>query len=186
MNSSNFDLRAALDGLLDVAFEAVHGNAQHASRLVDDVIDENTDVHVARELADFWTRVGGDTARAIKAAQDLVDRMGSAQPQPQPQPPTTSAPGAASGSAPASCTDHQTLGPFQAPDAVQPQALRRRGDSQPSITSDRITVSPATVTRNATELQITVDCGGLPRGIYTGSLRVGSDEYPYNIYLDPT
>jgi hypothetical protein len=68
---------------------------------------------------------------------------------------------------------------------VQPLALRRRGDLQPSITSDRITVTPTSVTRNSTDLQIKVDCGGLPRGIYTGTLRVGQDEYPYNIYIDP-
>src|SRR5688572_20307477 len=38
--SDNVDLRAALDGLIDVTFEAVHGNARHASRLVADTIDE--------------------------------------------------------------------------------------------------------------------------------------------------
>ncbi|HJR88447.1 MAG TPA: hypothetical protein VJ930_12410 [Acidimicrobiia bacterium] len=186
MSSSKPDFRAAWDGLIGVAFEALHGNAQHASRVASDFMARNVEVDIAQELAEFWTRVGGDTARAVQAAQEFVDQMASAQPQTPPQPPTTAGPAAAIGSATAVCSDRQTLGPFSAADVVQPQALRRRGDSSPSVTSDKVTVSPSSVTRNATELQITVDCGGVPRGIYTGALRVGSDEYPFNIYLDPT
>ena len=183
--SDNVDLRAALDGLIDVTFEAIHGNARHASRLVADTIDENTEVDVAHELAAFWTRAGRDSVRAVKTAQELVDRMGSPQPITQAQPMTTAGPASAAGTGASFCEDRQTFGPFRSADAVQPQALRRRGDPQPSITSDRITVTPGSVTRNSTDLQIRVDCGGMPRGIYTGTLRVGQDEYPYNIYLDP-
>ncbi|HEY3428158.1 MAG TPA: hypothetical protein VGK83_05770 [Acidimicrobiia bacterium] len=183
--SDNVDLRAALDGLIDVTFEAVHGNARHASRLVADTIDENTEVDVGNELAAFWTRVGRDGARAVKIAQEFVDRMGSAQPITQAQPMTTAGPASAAGTGASFCEDRQTFGPFHSADAVQPQALRRRGDLQPSITSDRITVTPASVTQNAADLEIKVDCGGMPRGIYAGTLRVGQDEYPYNIYLDP-
>jgi hypothetical protein len=178
------ELRAVLDELIDVTFESVHGNAQHASRLVGDVIEEKADIDIGRELAAFWTRVGGDTARAVKAAQGLLDQIASAQPQPS-QPQTTAGPAAATGSAGAVCIDKQTLGPFRAPGTIQPQTLRRRGDTQPSVASNQIEVSPTSVTRDAAELQITVDCGGVPRGIYTGSLLVGSDEYHYDIYLDP-
>ncbi|HEY7563855.1 MAG TPA: hypothetical protein VIA81_02925 [Acidimicrobiia bacterium] len=179
------NLRDVWDGLIDVAFEALRGNARQVSRLASDLMAGKVKVDVAHELAEFWTRLGGDSARAVKVAQEVVDQMDSAQaPQPQPQP--TAGPAAVTGGAPALCTDLQVLGPFRVPDAAQPQELRRRGDTVPSITSDRITISPASVTRNTTELQITVDCGGVPRGIYTGSLRVGSDEYPFNIYLDPT
>lgn len=185
MNSSKPDLGAAWDGLIDVAFEAIHGNAQQASRLASDFMDRNVEVDIAQEVAEFWSRVGGDTARAVQAAQEFFDQMASAQPQTPPPPQTTAGPAAAVGSATAFCSDRQTLGPFRVADIVQPQALRRRGDPLPSITSDKITVSPNSVTRNATELQITVDCGGMPRGIYTGALRVGSDEYPFDIYLDP-
>ncbi|HJU81552.1 MAG TPA: hypothetical protein VJ796_07350 [Acidimicrobiia bacterium] len=184
-SSPHGDQRAAWDGLIDVAFEALHGSAGQVSRLANDLMASDVEVDVARELAEFWTRAGADTARAFKAAQGLIDQMGSVEPQPQPQPQTSAGPAAATGSAPAVCIDHQILGPFRAADVVQPQPLRRRGDTQPSITSDRITFSPANVSRSATELQITVDCGGVPRGIYTGSLRVGADEYPFNIYLDP-
>ena len=183
MNSSKPDLRAAWDGLIDVAFEAIHRNAQQASRLASDFMDRNVEVDIAQEVAEFWSRVGGDTARAVQAAQEFFDQM--AQPQTPPQPQTMTGPAAAVGSATASCSDHQTLGPFRVADIVQPQALRRRGDTLPSISSDKITVSPNSVTRNATELQITVNCGGMPRGIYTGTLRVGPDDYPFDIYLDP-
>ena len=183
--SENVDLRAALDGLIDVTFEAVHGNARHASRLVADSIDPNTEVDVGHELAAFWTRAGRDSARAVKAAQEFVDRMGSPQPETQAQPITTAGPAAAASTPASPCEDRQTFGPFRSPDAVQPQALRRRGDLLPSIASDQIKVSPASVTRNPTELHITVACGDVPRGIYAGTLRVGPDEYPYNIYLDP-
>ena len=179
------DLRAALDRLIDVTFQAVHGNARHASRLVADSIDENAEVDVGRELAAFWTRAGGDSARAIKTAQEFVESMGSAPPATQAQPITTAGPASAAATGAIFCEDRQSFGPFRSPDTVQPQALRRRGDLQPSITSDRIVVTPASVTRNSTDLQIKVDCGGLPRGIYTGTLRVGQDEYPYNIYIDP-
>ena len=184
MSSSKPDLRAAWDGLIDVAFEALRGSAQQASRLAGGLMAGNVEFDVARELGAFWTRVGGDVARAVKAGQELVDMMSSGQPESQPT--TSAGPATATGSAPAFCTDHQTLGPFRVADAVQPQALRRRGDALASITSDRVKVSPANVTRNATDLQITVECAGVPRGIYTGSLLVGSDEYPFNIYLDPT
>jgi hypothetical protein len=184
-SSPHGDQRAAWDGLIDVAFEALHGSAGQVSRLANDLMASDVEVDVARELAEFWTRAGADTARAFKAVQGLIDQMGSVEPQPQPQPQTSAGPAAATGSAPAVCIEHQILGPFRAANVVQPQPLRRRGDTQPSITSDRITVSPANVSRSATELQITVDCGGVPRGIYTGSLRVGADEYPFNIYLDP-
>lgn len=183
--SDQVDLRAALDGLIDVTFAAVHGNAAHASRLVADFIDENTEVDVGQELAAFWTRAGQDSARAVKAAQEFVDRMGSAQPQTQAQPITTAGPAPTAGTGATFCEDRQSFGPFRSPGTVQPQPLRRRGDPQPSIASDRIKVTPDNVTRNATDLQIEVDCGGVPRGIYAGTLRVGQDEYPYNIYLDP-
>ncbi|MGH8959247.1 MAG: hypothetical protein ACRDVK_11315 [Acidimicrobiia bacterium] len=184
--SKSEDLRAALDGLIDVTFEALHGNVRHASRLVADATDENVEVNVGHELAAFWTRAGRDTARAVQAAQEFVDRMGDSAPSQTQAPPTTAAgPAGAAGSAAIFCEYRQTFGPFGSPDLVQPQALRRRGDAQPSITSDRITLTPTSVTRDPTELQIKVDCGGVPRGIYTGALRVGSDEYPYNIYIDP-
>lgn len=183
--SVNVDFRAALDELIDVSFEAVHGNARHASRLFADTIDEDTEVDVGHELAAFWTRAGRDSARAVKAAQEFVDRMGSAPPNTQALPITTAGPAAAAGTGATSCEDRQSLGPFRSPGTAQPQALRRRGDLQPSITSDRITVTPASVTRNSTDLVIKVDCGGMPRGIYAGTLRVGPDEYSYNIYLDP-
>jgi hypothetical protein len=185
--SDQVDLRAALDEMIAVAFEAVHGNAQHASRLVADSIDKNAEVDIGSELAAFWTRAGRVSVRAVKAAQEFVDRMGSAPTatQAQPAPVTTAGPAAVGGTGSYVCEDRQSFGPFPAPDTVQPQPLRRRGDPQPSITSDRITVTPPSVTRNAAELHIQVVCGGMPRGIYTGTLRVGADEYPYNIYLDP-
>ncbi|HEX2420588.1 MAG TPA: hypothetical protein VHL55_03225 [Acidimicrobiia bacterium] len=185
--SDQVDLRAALDAMIEVTFEAVHGNAQHASRLVADSIDKNAEVDIGSELAAFWTRAGRVSARAVKAIQEFVDRMGPAPTATQAQPPpvTTASPAAVGGTGAYFCEDRQAFGPFRSADTVQPQALRRRGDPQPSITSDRITVTPASVTRNAADLQIKVDCGGMPRGIYTGTLRVGVDEYPYNIYLDP-
>ena len=183
--SDKVDLRAALDDLIDVTFEAVHGNARHASRMFADTIDENAEVDVGHELAALWTRVGQDSARAVKAAQEFIDRIGSAPPATPAQPITTAGPASAAGTGAYFCEERQSFGPFRSPDTVQPQALRRRGDLQPSITSDRITVTPASVTRDSTDLQIKVDCGGMPRGIYAGTLRVGPDEYPYNIYLDP-
>ena len=185
--SDPVDLRAALDEMIEVTFESVHGNAQHASRLVADSLDKNAAVDVGSELAAFWTRAGRVSARAVKSVQEFVDRVGSAPTatQAQPAPVTTAGPAAVGGTGAFVCEDRQSFGPFRSPDTVQPQPLRRRGDPQPSITSDRITVSPASVTRNAAELEIKVDCGGMPRGVYTGTLRVGADEYPYNIYLDP-
>ena len=179
------DLRAVLDGLIDVTFEAVHGNAEHASRLVADLVDEKVEVDVAGELAEFWNRASRDSARAVKAVQGVVDSLSTAQPPTQAQPMATTGPGPAASPGVTFCKDRQSFGPFGSAGTVVPQPLRRRGDLQPSIPSDGITVTPDSVTPNATDIEIKVDCGAVPRGIYTGVLRVGPDEYPYNIYLDP-
>lgn len=178
----------ALDELVDLTFEALRGNVRHVSRVCSESMAEDTKVDFGREIADFWTRAGRDTARAIQAGQEFLDNLASSKPGTQPPPAASAGPAAASAAASSvavTCVDEQTFGPFAKPGPVQPQALRRRGDPAPSVTSDRITVTPTSVTRNATKLQINVKCGGVPRGMYVGTLMVGGDEYSYNIYIDP-
>lgn len=181
-NTDKGDVHDALEGLIDVTFDVLRGNVRHASRIFSGSVEDGAEIDLFQELARFWTRAGRDVGRAFNASQEFFERLGSPKPDPQVRPIQTSG----SASAASVCRHKEPVGPFGVGAAVQVMPLRHRGDEAPAIAVERISVTPGNVTKGqVTNLQIAVTCGGAARGLYEGTLKIGSEDISYNIYIDP-
>lgn len=179
-------LREALDGLIGLSFDVIRGNVSHGSRLISQSFETEAEVDAFQELAQFWARAFRDAGRTFSAGQEFFQRLGSPKTATEAGPVPSSGPASAATATPKPCGEYELpVDPDRTPGAVQPMPLRHRGDQAPSITPDRITVTPSNVAKGVTKLKVEVECMGEARGLYVGDLMIGSVLIPYNIYIDP-
>jgi hypothetical protein len=87
---------------------------------------------------------------------------------------------------PASNACPARVGPVAGTGAVVAQGLRRRGEAQVTIAANRVRV--VRDRSDPTQLDLLIEAGGCPRGLYEGTLTIGSAgaaaPLSYNIYVD--
>lgn len=166
--------------LISVVNDAITGHARHAASLVSRVADPNDDVDPWQEVGRFWNRALRDSARLFEVTWTMLDvlawresKVPDSTPIPAEVPPS-------SNPCPA------TIGPVAATGAVVAQGLRRRGDPQVTIAATQVMVVRDRV--DPTKLNLRIEAGGCPRGLYEGTLAIGATgtlaPVSYNIYVD--
>jgi hypothetical protein len=159
--------------------DSIVGHARHAAGLAARVADPNDGVDARQEFAQFWNRAMRDSARLLEATWTMFDllawgRFKGPGSGPTPTKPPVSNPCAA------------RIGPVAATGSVVAQGLRRRGEAEVKIAADRVTAArdPA----DPTHLNLQIEAGGCPRGLYEGTVVIGSASaaapFSYNIYVD--
>ena len=162
--------------VISVINRALTDHARHASDLAARASDSATSIDPVRELTLFSKRAIRDGAALFESMWAVLEALAS-QPESAIPPPTEKPP--------ASNRLKTTIGPA-APGQCQATDLRRRGEPSPTIPGALITV-----TRNPNDpsrLDLAVEAGGAPRGLYDGSVMIGSAAaglaVDYNIYVD--
>lgn len=162
--------------VVSVVNDSLLGHARHAADLGSRAADPNEAVDPLQELGRFWKRTIRDGARLFLAMWSMLESLAAetAATKPPVELP------------PASNPLTRTIGPVPPSGPYHPLDLRRRGDINPTIVAAQIAVRRSAGDPSQLELQI--EAGGAPRGLYEGTVTVGSAaataSISYNIYVD--
>jgi len=166
--------------VLGVVNDSLAGHARHAASLMSRAADPNGVIDPMQELGRLWNRTVRDGALFFAAAETMLKLMSwreskvpDSSPAPVERPP-------ASNPCPA------TIGPVAATGVIVAQGLRRRGDAQVTIAGTQVKVVRDRA--DPTQLNLRIEAGGCPRGLYEGTLAIGAAgalaPVSYNIYVD--
>ena len=165
--------------LISAVNDSVAGHARHAAVLATRLADPNDDVDARQEFGRFWNRAMRDGARLFEATWAMFDVLAWRQSK---VPDTTPFPTEPPSSNPCPAR----IGPVAGTGDVVAQGLRRRGEAQVTIAANRVRVVRDRA--DPTQLNLQIEAGGCPRGLYGGTLMIGSAgaaaPFSYNIYVD--
>jgi hypothetical protein len=164
--------------VISVVNDSLSGHARHAADLASRAADpNNNDIDPIKELTRFWTRAFRDGVRFLDAMSMMLQFLGSA---PVPIPERVEAPPPDPNPVPTTIFGAPKSG------ACKPEGLRRRGETIDAIKAEKVKV-----TRNpgdSSQLVLVIDAGGVPRGLYEGTVNIGSaanaTPVNYNVYVD--
>lgn len=165
--------------LISAVNDSLAGHARHVADLATRLTDPNVDIDVGQELGRFWNRALRDGVRLFEATWTMWEllawpRAKGPGPPPSPEQPPASNPRAA------------RVGPVAITGDVVAQGLRRRGEAQVTIAANRVTVVRDGA--DPTQLNVQIEAGGCPRGLYEGTLIIGlaaaAAPFSYNVYVD--
>ena len=165
--------------LISAVNDSVVGHARHLADLATRLTDPDDDVDAGQEFGQFWNRALRDGARLFEATWAMLDvlawpRAKAPDTTPRPVDPPASNPRAA------------RIGPVANTGDVVAQGLRRRGEAQVTIAANRVRVSRDRA--DPTQLNLQIEAGGCPRGLYEGTVMIGvaaaAAPFSYNIYVD--
>jgi hypothetical protein len=166
--------------LISAVSDSMAGHARHAAALATRLADPNDDVDAGQEFGQCWNRAMRDGARLFEVTWAMFDVLAWRQSK---VPDTTPLPVEMP---PASNPCPARVGPVAGTGDVVAQGLRRRGEAQVAIGADRVRVVRDRA--DPTMLNLQIEAGGCPRGLYEGSLMIGSTAaaapLSYNIYVD--
>ena len=165
--------------LISAVNDSIAGHARHAAALASRLADPNDDVDARREFGQFWNRAVRDGARLFEVTWAMFDVLAWRQSK---APDTTPVPDEPPSSNPCPAR----VGPVVGTGDVVAQGLRRRGETQVKIAANRVSVMRDRA--DPTRLNLQIEAGGCPRGLYEGTLMIGSvaaaAPFSYNIYVD--
>jgi hypothetical protein len=174
------ELLDSTSSLVSAVNDSIAGHARHAASLVSRVADPNDDVDPMQEFARFWNRAMRDGARLFEVTWAMFDVLAWRQSK---VPDTTPVPVEVP---PSSNPCPARIGPVAGTGEVVAQGLRRRGEAQATIAPNRVRVVRDRA--DPTQLVLQIEAGGCPRGLYEGTLMIGSAgaaaPLSYNIYVD--
>ncbi|HKY48697.1 MAG TPA: hypothetical protein VJQ79_12025 [Acidimicrobiia bacterium] len=165
--------------LISAVNDSVVGHARHIAELTTRLRDPNDDVDAGQELGRFWNRALRDGARLFEATWTMLELLAWPRAKvpnttPRPEQPPASNPRSA------------RIGPVPSTGNVVAQGLRRRGEAQVTIAANRVRVVRDRA--DPTRLDLQIEAGGCPRGLYEGTLTIGlaaaAAPVSYNIYVD--
>ena len=166
--------------LVSALNDSIAGHARHAAALVSRVADPNDDVDPQQEFGQFLHRAMRDGARLFEITWASFDVLAWRQSK---VPDTTPVPAEVP---PASNPCPARIGPVAATGDIVAQGLRRRGEAQVTIAANRVRFVRDRA--DPTQLVLQIEAGGCPRGLYEGTLMIGSAgaaaPLSYNIYVD--
>ncbi len=174
------ELLESTRSLISVVNDSIAGHARHAASLVSRVADPNDDVDPLQELGRCWNRAVRDGARLFEVTWSMFDVLAWRQSKvPDTSPLPVELP-------PSSNPCSARIGPVAATGDIFPQGLRRRGEAQITIAATQVKVVRDRA--DPTQLDLRIEAGGRPRGLYEGTLTIGSaaamPPVSYNIYVD--
>lgn len=174
------DLLDSTRSLVSALNDSIAGHARHAAALVSRVADPDADVDPAQEFGQFLNRAMRDGARLFEVTWTMFDVLAWRQSK---APDTTPVPVEVP---PSSNPCPARIGPVAGTGEVIAQGLRRRGEAQVKIAANRVRVVRDRA--DPTQLALLIEAGGCPRGLYEGTLTIGSAgaaaPLSYNIYVD--
>ena len=163
--------------VISVVNDSLTGHARHAADLVARSADPAAPIDPGEELARFSRRLLRDGALLFRSLWAMVEALAWDPASKTPFPLEV---------APESNPIDTRVGPVATRGQCRPADLRRRGDPSPTIPAAQITV-----TRDAndpSQLELCIEAGGVPRGLYEGTILVGSGsrsrQVLYNVYVD--
>jgi hypothetical protein len=166
--------------LISAVNDSIAGHAHHAAALVTRLADPNDNVDPRQEFGQFWNRAMRDGARLFEVTWAMFDVLAWRQSK---IPDTTPLPVELP---PASNLCPARVGPVAGTGQIFPQGLRRRGEAQITIAAARVQVVRDGA--DPTQLDLVIEAGGMPRGLYEGTLTIGTTAaaapLSYNIYVD--
>ena len=161
--------------VVSVVTDSIRGHARHAAALVSR--DPADPLDPARELNRFVGRSLNDGLAFARAMWLVVEAL-AFEPIGKIPVPTNETP-------PTSNPITTTVGPV-ASGRCLPNDLRRRGEPSPTIPARLITVTRSAT--DASQIVLVIEAGGAPRGLYEGTVSVGSatnaTPVTYNVYVD--
>lgn len=174
------ELLESTRSLISVVNDSIAGHARHAAALVSRVADPNDDVDPQQELGQFLHRAMRDSARLFEITWAMFDVLAWRQSKvPDTSPLPVELP-------PSSNPCSVRIGPVAPTGDIFPQGLRRRGEAQVTIAATQVKVVRDRA--DPTQLDLRIEAGGRPRGLYEGTLMIGSAgaaaPHSYNIYVD--
>ena len=174
------DLLESTRTVLGVVNDSVAGHARHAASLMTRAADPNGVIDPMRELGQLWNRTVRDGALFFVAIETMLKAMSWTESKvPDSSPAPVERP-------PASNLCPVTIGPVAATGAIVAQGLRRRGEPQVTIAGTQVQVVRDRT--DPTRLNLAIEAGGCPRGLYEGTLAIGAAAalapVSYNIYVD--
>lgn len=158
--------------------DSITGHARHAATLASRLADPSDDVDAAQEFGKFWNRALRDGARLLEVTWAMIEALAWRKSKAPDTTPFPTEP-------PATNPCPARVGPVAAAGNVVAQGLRRRGEAEVKIAADRVSVVRDRA--DPTHLNLQIEAGGCPRGLYEGTLLVGSAAaapFSYNIYVD--
>ena len=165
--------------LISAVNDSVVGHARHVADLATRLTDPNDDVDVGQEFGRFWNRALRDGARLFEATWTMLDLLAWPRAKAPDTPPPAEQP-------PASNPCAARIGPVAGTGDIVAQGLRRRGEAQVTIAANRVRVVRDRA--DPTHLNLQIEAGGCPRGLYEGTLMIGlaaaAAPFSYNIYVD--
>ncbi len=166
--------------LVSALNDSIAGHARHAATLVSWVADPNDDVDPQQEFGQFLHRAMRDGARLFEITWSMFDVLAWRQSKvPDTSPLPVELP-------PSSNPCSARVGPVAPTGDIFPQGLRRRGDAQVTIAATQVRVVRDRA--DPTQLVLQIEAGGCPRGLYEGTVMIGSAgaaaPLSYNIYVD--
>lgn len=166
--------------LISLVNDSIRGHARHAASLITRVTDPNDDVDPLQEFGRFWNRAIRDSARLFEVTWSMLDVLAWHESK---LPDTTPAPVELP---PSSNPRPATIGGVAATGQIVVQGLRRRGETQVAIPGTQVKV--VRDGGDPTQLNLQIEAGGCPRGLYEGTLAIGAAgaqaPISYNIYVD--
>jgi hypothetical protein len=160
--------------VVELVRDSLTGYSQMAQDLYQRSRDPSTPIDPWEEMSRWCQRALGDGARLFLALEAMLEDLAST-----PGTPTSPAPD----TPPASNCIKTNVGPVPTGGTVTSADLRRRGDPLPTISSSKVTVRRNRA--DPTSLDLEIEAGGYPRGLYEGSVAVaGATVASYNIYVD--
>jgi hypothetical protein len=166
--------------VIAVVNDSLAGHARHAASLASRAADPNDVIDPMQELGRLWNRTIRDGALFFAAAEIALRAMSWSESK---VPDSTPAPVERP---PSSNPCPTTIGGAAATGDIVSQGLRRRGDLQITIPPNKVRVERRR--NDPTQLDLSIEAGGMPRGLYQGTLAIGSAPavvpLSYNIYVD--
>ena len=162
--------------VISVISGSLTGHARHAADLASRSSNAATPIDPIRELTLFTNRAIRDGAALFRATWAMLEFL--AWEPGQKLPPSNEIP------PPSNCRT-ETIGPAPQGECTA-SGLRRRGEPSPTIAAACITVTRNPVVPS--QLDLVIEAGGAPRGLYEGTVTIGSaaasQTITYNIYVD--
>lgn len=157
--------------------DSLAGHARHAAALASRASNSAAPIDPVQELSIFTKRAARDAASFVRIFWTMLEAMAYV-PEPIGDP--------GDDPAPESNPIGLTVGPASIRGPCHPADWRRRGEGSP-----RVPTPPITATRDPndpSQVDLCIEAGGLPRGLYEGTVRVGTGSsrgtIPYNVYVD--
>lgn len=167
-------LTESTQAIFDLVRDSLNGYAEMARDFYQRSRDPATEVDLLEEVSRWCERTVSDGARLFLSLEQMLENLAAS-----PGTPTSPAPDPP----PSSNCIKITVGPVSSGSGATPASLRRRGDPQPTIPASNVIVK--TNRADPTLLDLEVEAGGYPRGLYEGSLGVaGGLSLAFNIYVD--